>query len=351
MTATHAGDALDRIEFLAGSPWRLDLLGVLVESGPLTGRELRSRLGASRTTVNRNLDALCNHGFVTNSGDEYAITPVGGAIATDCFDLAETIDLTNRLEPFLEWVPDGALDLDLRHLADAEVLVAEPGDPWAMINRHVECIKSMDRSRSFLPFTGLHAMEAAHEQVVNHGARCELVVTPEIADVHLADPAYAELAEEMVETGRVEYFRYDGDLPYGLNVIDDAVQIVVADGDQPRAMVESNDEAVREWAEVDTPSTNDDPNRSRSPVRTDDSPAVRRSGSVLGRPRLHHYRSGTERCALPAHCAADTLITRSPVVLSQGGGLDPCHLMLARGPRTRTRMGGRGTCSARPGYR
>jgi predicted transcriptional regulator len=253
-TDTSAGvdtdvGALDRIEFVARSPARVRMLDALRDAERLTRADLRARLEASRTTVGRNLEALCERGLVATVGTDYTLTRAGELIATDLLDLAGTIEIARKLEPFLQWVPDGALDIDLREFADAEVLVAKPGDPRSMINQHVKCLQSMNRCRGFLPFTGLHAQEAAHEQVTDHGARSELILTPETVDVHFSDPNYAPLTEEMVETGRFEYFRYDGDFPYALAVIDDLVQIVVADGDQPCTMVESDAAPVREWAE------------------------------------------------------------------------------------------------------
>jgi predicted transcriptional regulator len=230
-------DGLDRIDFVARSPARVRMLDAFRDGDRLSRADLRAYLDASRTIVGRNLEGLCERGLVAKVGTDYALTRAGELIATDLLDLAETIGITRKLEPVLRWVPDGALDLDLGCFADAEVLVAKPGDPWSMINRHVNCLQSIDHCQRFLPFTGLHAQEAALERVTDHGARGELVLTPEIADVHFSDPNYAPLTEEMVETGRFECFRYDGEVPYCLAVIDETVQIVVADGDQPRAML------------------------------------------------------------------------------------------------------------------
>ena len=243
-------NALDRIDFVARSPARVRMLDALRDGDRLSRADLRAYLDASRTIVGRNLEGLCERGLVAKVGTDYALTRAGELIATDLLDLAETIGITRKLEPVLQWVPDGALDLDLGCFADAEVLVAKPGDPWSMINHQVQSIKTIDDgSWGFLPFTGLHATEANHKRVVDHGAEGELVLTPEIADIHFSDPNYAPLTEEIVETGRFEYFRYDGDLPYALVEIDGVIQIVVADGDQPRAMVESDAAPVREWAE------------------------------------------------------------------------------------------------------
>ncbi len=157
------------------------------------------------------------------------------------------VELTDKLQSFMQWVPDGTLDLDLSLLADAEVTLAQPGDPYAMINKQVQLIKRTEWFRVVLLFTGLHATEAANEQVIQNGAQGELVVESDIADLYCSSPEYAELWGEMEATGRLELFAYDGTLPYSLGVFDDTVQIVVAERDNPRALLETTSETVREW--------------------------------------------------------------------------------------------------------
>ena len=241
--------AIEDIEFLSSSRTRVNILKILNERGQLSNHELREQANSSRTTVQRNLESLVERGWVQNTNRTYELTLPGETVADRFIELVETVQTENRLQPFLTWVDRSDLNLDIELLADAELLVAEPGNPWSMINRHVECLKGMDHCRGFLPFTGLHASEAGHERVVNHGAESELVVTPEIADIHFSNSAYKELTEEMVETGRSDYFVYDGELPYCLVLIDGIAQVVVADGDEPRAMLETDSEEVIDWAE------------------------------------------------------------------------------------------------------
>ena len=240
--------AVETIELLARSEHRVQILDLLYEHGSLEKHALGERLDASRTTVGRNLDALEEQGWIRRTNAHCSITRQGELVAEAFADLVSEVELTDKLQSFMQWVPEGTLDIDLSLLADAEVTLAEPGDPWAMINKQVQLIKRTEWYRVVLPFTGLHATEAANEQIVQNGAQGELVVEPDIADLYRSSPEYAELWGEMEENGRLELFAHDGTLPYSLGVFDDTVQVVVAEGDDPRALLETTSETVREWA-------------------------------------------------------------------------------------------------------
>jgi predicted transcriptional regulator len=243
-------EAIEDIEFLASSRTRVRILDLLSQHKELDKQELRDQIDASRTTVQRNLDTLVDQGWIQNTNRTYEIDTCGDLVAEKFLELTETIEIERRLQPFLKWVDRPEFDLDLHLLADAELLVAEPGDPWSMINRQVQLIRETDNGGiGFLPFTGLHACEVTHNQILNHDASYELVVMPKIADTHFSDPAYGNLFTEMIDSGRLNYFVYEGDLPYSLVIIDGTIQIIVADGDEPRAMLETDSEEVREWAE------------------------------------------------------------------------------------------------------
>ena len=237
--------ALEVVDTVAS---RRPLLEVL-RGEPKDKRVLVDELEMSRSTVDRGVRELNTLGLVEYSDNGFVVTPIGELAVEGLSELASTIELGQQMETFLQWVPMEEFDLDVRLLADAEILVAEPGNPYAMINSHVQLIKTMDNCRAFLPFTGLHAHEAAHQQVVEHNASGEIVGEPDIIDVHMSNPKYAELAEEIVATGRFEYFEYPEELPYALALIDDTVQVVVAEGDEPRALLETEDDEVRNWAE------------------------------------------------------------------------------------------------------
>lgn len=237
----------------------IDMLGVVLNRFPFMEalweepkekRTLVSELDCSRSTVDRGIRDLESLDLVAYVDGCYQLTPLGEAVATGVADLTATVDLRLQYEPFLQWMPEGEFDLELERLRDADLLLPERGDPYAMVNRHVATVGQADTMRAVLPLTGLHAYQTGHEQVVENGAQAELVVTPEVAHTMQVNPDYAGLTEDLAATGRFQIYEYDGDIPYFVGVFDDTVQIGVDEAGEPRAIVETENSEVRRWAEA-----------------------------------------------------------------------------------------------------
>ena len=243
------GLGIEELQFLSRSETRVRILDELHRDGRLRKNELKGRLDASRTTIQRNLNALAEEGWVRDENRAYELAHCGHLIAGDYLDLLERLAVLSDLKPILRWIDPADLDVDVRSLADAAVTTARPGDPWAMVNRHVEALKAMDRGRVVIPLTGLAALKACHERVVDAGATLEIVVSSTVEASIRSDPTYRELHEEMLETGRYELYEYDGEVPYYLGLLDDTVQIGVDEDGEPRGLLETDDGAVYEWAE------------------------------------------------------------------------------------------------------
>lgn len=229
---------------------RWDVIDSLRE-GPKDKRVLVGDVDCSRSTVDRALRDLESMGVVEYRDGEHAVTPLGDTIAGGLEEVMEAVEIRLELEPFLEWVPAEEFDLDVGGLSEAELWVPEPGDPWAMVNRHVAALGEATDIRCVLPLTGLHAYEAIHEQVVDGGGRAELIVTPDVARTFRTDPAYADMTAELATTGRFRVFRYDGPIPYFVGLLDDTVQIGADEAGEPRALLETSDPNARRWAETE----------------------------------------------------------------------------------------------------
>lgn len=222
-----------------------------LRDGPKDKRALVGDIDCSRSTVDRAIRELESMGIVEYRDGEYTVTPIGETIAGGLEEVMEAVETRLELEPFLEWIPEEEFDLALDHLSGAELWVPEPGDPWAMVNRHVVVLEEANDIRCVLPLTGLHAHEAVYEQVVDGGGRAELIVTPDVARTFRTDPAYADMTAELAATGRYRVFRYDDPIPYFVGVIDDTVQFGADEGGEPRALLESTSPEVRRWAETE----------------------------------------------------------------------------------------------------
>jgi predicted transcriptional regulator len=234
-----------------------DVLGVVLrrqvfldrlDEGAADKRTLVSQSEYSRSTVDRGVRELEAYNLVEYHEGRYRLTPFGARLTARFGALQEVVDLWLDLGPALRWLPEDGLGFDLRHLADAEVVLAEPGDPYRVVNHHVESMRSMDHGRFLLPFVGLHGAETSHDRIVNHGATCELVVSPSVAAAFEENPEYADPVAEMAATGRLSVFRATSELPLPVGLVDETVQILAAEGEEPRALVETDHPVVREWA-------------------------------------------------------------------------------------------------------
>lgn len=237
------------IEMLETALGRFSFMECLGDE-PKDKRTLVADLNCSRSTVNRGIRELESLDLVEYVDGSYRLSSLGELVAADFADMAETIELQLQFQPFLKWMPEDTFDLDLEHLEDAELLLPEVGDPYAMINRHVAVLGRADSIQCVLPLVGLHAYKAAHKQIIENGARAEAVVAPEAADTLRSDPEYVKLTEEMAATGRYDLHQYDGDIPYFVGLLDDTVQIGVDEAGEPRALVETTNSKVRNWAET-----------------------------------------------------------------------------------------------------
>lgn len=222
----------------------------LLESGPATQRELRDCLETSRSTVTRALQALEEEEWIESMGEEYRLTPIGTVIAEEFLDLVDTVRMTDELSSFLQWFPYAEYDIDLAALTDAEVTVNTDSDPYAPARRHFEILKSADRLRCLLPSIDLEGCRIVHERILDGEFESEMVVTPGIGDT-IESGEFAPLFREQLESGGLTVRVAEGPLPFYLGIADDGrVQIGVEDEEGfPRALLETTDDSIREWAE------------------------------------------------------------------------------------------------------
>lgn len=252
-------EIVEEMEFLTRSEIRPRLLRALRGGGRSTRTELRREFDVSRTTLQRNLNALAERGWIRNANNQYWIAPCGAMIADGFDSFHETMCAAERLRPSLRWISPEDLDVALADLADAEVVVSDPSDPYAPVNTHVEALKTAERVRAVLPSVGRDAVEVAAGRIEAGHARYELVVSEGCLDVLLEDPKYTRYVNGMLDSRRFSVAVTDREIPYYLGVLDESVQIGVEDADGiPRALVETDAESVRAWADRTVSSYSED---------------------------------------------------------------------------------------------
>lgn len=239
---------VDDIAVLSGSETRVELLQLLADEGPLSRRELRHRTDVANVTLSRNLETLAEQGWIDEEARTYELTLRGELVSSQFFELLETVEIVDRLEPFLEFAPRSALDLDLEDLADAEVTVGAKHNPYAPVSEYVKQLREATRARILLTPLGLNALQSAGDDLLAGDARFDIVLERDFLESLLADEECMEVLEEMAESDGSTVAVYDGDLPFCLLVTDRCTQIGVQDErNHPRALVRSDAEAIHEW--------------------------------------------------------------------------------------------------------
>ncbi|WP_458209911.1 helix-turn-helix transcriptional regulator [Haladaptatus sp. NG-SE-30] len=243
------GAPLEELEFLARSPNRVSVLDALTQ-GPTGRYDLEETAGVTRATLGRILDDFEERGWVIEEDRQYETTQLGAYVSREIVNLLESFEPVPALNEVAQWFPEEGFDFDLKHLAGAKIVRATRNDalaPTAYISKRIQ---TADRARlstySVLP--GI--MEVCWRGTVDGDLELESVLDGGAFDSFGTDPQMVERAQEMFETGQAEVFLYHGDIPFTVFIVDDVVLLCLSGGEgAPLAVIETDDEVVRSWAE------------------------------------------------------------------------------------------------------
>lgn len=240
-------EGIDDVAFLAGSAKRAAVLSALDREGELDKDALVEHCDAARVTVSRNLEQLAERGLVAPTGDGWRLTPHGTLVAGEFLSLLDTVATAADLAPVLRRLPPDAFDLDPGALAGARITESTAANPYAPAERHGETLVAAGDARMLLPAVSPQNMRATMEPIERGDLSLDLVVAPAVADTFRTD--LADLIEAMLATGHVTIHESPDPVPFFLGLLDESVQIGVADDEGiPRALAETDDERVRAWA-------------------------------------------------------------------------------------------------------
>lgn len=241
--------SIDDIAFLANSENRVAVLRSLLD-GPHSRHVVAERTGVTRVTLGRILDELEERRWITEEGAVCDVTPLGRWVVEEFTALCETMAAERRLRRVAQWFPEGGYGFHVGRLADAEVTLVSRADASAPISRLVREFEAGGRFRAFSFAITAPFLAACHRAVVDEGATWAWVFTPDVLDVLVADPEMARFSRELLESGRATFYRYDGDIPSVVIISEAGVNLRLADAEgAPTALIQSDDDEVRSWAE------------------------------------------------------------------------------------------------------
>ncbi len=239
----------DDIAFLANSENRVALLRCLT-GGRHARDALITKVGVSRVTLGRILGELDGRNWITQEGRVCDITPLGAWVLEEYEAFSEMMAAERRLREVYRWFPDEEYGFQIGELADAEITAVSRANASAPLSQHVRLFEEGGRFWSFSFAITRLFLESCSRHVANEEITFEWVFTTEVLDVLRNDPELSRYSREMLDSGRVEYRRFEGEIPYIVFGSEGPVNLRLADEDgSPTALIESDADAVREWAE------------------------------------------------------------------------------------------------------
>lgn len=235
----------DVAQFLADSPDRLALLERLREGagGPAT---LADDLDCARRSVQRNLAAFAERGWVERGDGGYHLTTAGDLAATTHADYLDRLERLDRFAPLLRH-----LDVDhappLSMLGDADLVVASPENPQAPVHAYVDHLKRFegDTVRMCSPILS-RIFHEAHASLARQGVHTALVLSEATAEkARQLNPLEFEA---VLRVGVLDLYTHPDPVPFGLVVGKNRLLLAGYDEEgHLEACLASDDPDLVEW--------------------------------------------------------------------------------------------------------
>ncbi|MDS0281427.1 helix-turn-helix transcriptional regulator [Haloarcula onubensis] len=189
---------------------RRDVLAAL--STPKTKPALVEALDASRSTVDRAVDALQEHDFVTRRGSEYVATYAGRAAVDAYGQYLDRLDALAAAQPVVAELPPD-VDIPPAVLDGATVTESVPEAPEAPVETNVPIVTDARRFRGTGPVVLPRYIDVT-ASLVESGTETELVLTEAVVDV-LAE-TYPEGLSTFEANDGISLYVTDEQMPYAV---------------------------------------------------------------------------------------------------------------------------------------
>jgi len=226
---------------------RRDVLAALAT--PTSKPALVDDLDASRSTVDRAIDALMTHDFVDRQGSEYVATYAGRA-AVDAYEqLLARLDALERAQPVLSALP-ADIDIDPAILDGATVVESRQSAPQAPIETNVAVVRGATSFRGTGPAVVPRYTDIVLSLVENGETDVELVLTDTVVDA-LAE-TYPDGFANLNGADELALYVTDETLSYAVWTAENpdrtASGIVVYDDNGIVGVINNDTDAMNEWA-------------------------------------------------------------------------------------------------------
>ena len=240
--------AIEEIEFIARSKYRVEVLTELAETGQ-DRADLRSATGAHASSISRVLAAFEERGWVDRRGSTYELTPLGEFVADRFGALRDAMETEGKLRDVWPWLPREMDGFSAELFEDAVVAYPGPGYPYEPLERVIHLVEESDAMWALGATVYKSAANEAFCRAALDGMEVEYVFPPAVlAATYAWNP---ELVAQVATSDHCTVLVHD-DLPdrtrCGIDIFDDRVAICCHD---------TETRALRAWVDTDAPEARD----------------------------------------------------------------------------------------------
>ena len=232
--------------FLADSPDRLALL-IRLREGAAGPAKLTDDLDCSRRSIQRNLAAFAERGWVEHDDGGYRLTTTGDLVATIHTEYLDRLKRLDRFAPLLRHLDaDHAPPLSM--LGDADLVVASPENPQAPVKAYVDRLKRFEGNTVRMCSPALSRLfHEAHASLAMRGVHTDLVLSEATAEkAHELNPLEFET---VVRVGVLDLYVYPDPIPFGVTLGEDRLLLTAYNGEgHLEACLDSDDADLLSWA-------------------------------------------------------------------------------------------------------
>lgn len=235
------------VQFLTGSCHRAEILRVLC-TAPYRPTDLCDRVDVTRTTVQRVLAGFLDRQWVVKSDGRYRATLTGQRVLDRLDELHEEIERARELGPLAAHVGQLGDALPETALTEGDVTATAEQGPLAVVDEFVEWFEAGagGHVRALSPVVARTFNDVAAE-LLEADTTIDLVI--DRTALEQSTEAFPAATRRGVEDDNVDVFVSPERLSTGLAVRPASTCLVVYDDDSsPKAMLQSEDESVRDWA-------------------------------------------------------------------------------------------------------
>jgi predicted transcriptional regulator len=212
---------------------------------PRDKRDLVAALDMPRSTLDRAIRELEEHGLVEYDGGVYRPTLYGRAALEAHESYRRALgDLSAAAEVVRPLSVDSPLGREL--LEGAQVVASAPHAPDDVLARVFDSVREAERVRGVAPVALTGHTDRFREAAVEADGHLELVLAPEVFEV-LAR-TQGDGVVDAIESGDVEFYRGRIPFRFGLWLADDEAGVVVYTGTGIRGVLVNDTEPAVTWA-------------------------------------------------------------------------------------------------------